>query len=295
MRSHCHAIHIATVFLPLLMACGAKAAESTASRSAPRNIWGVTEDMTVSGANRVYHQVGTGFDRDLSPPQLIPDSASPPRNASEGYPAGVLFKDSPLGLIYTDPSGRSLYVMKVNRYRLRGSPAKYCTGPCAELWTALAAPADAKPVGAWHVVDGVGGPQWAYGDYPVFTYTGDRRPGDLKGHEFEDTFMAINYIPPVPVVTAPSSVAPLLLQHRSYVLADSQKRPLYAYASSRGCKALCDRMTPFVAGMASHSVGHWTVDQGTERAQWKYKGKLVYVAKADAATGIMDPAALVRP
>jgi predicted lipoprotein with Yx(FWY)xxD motif len=288
-------VRVVAALLPVLFAGAVRAAEGTADRGSSRNFWGVSDDMAVARDGRVYHQVGTGFDRDLAPAKLIPDAAAPPKHASEGYPAGVKVRPSPLGLIYANGAGMSLYAMKVNRYRLRTSMAKFCTGPCAEIWTALAAPVDAKAVGAWHVVDGVEGPQWAYGEYPVFTSTGDKRPGEFRGHEFEDMFFAINYVPPVPQVTAPSGIAPLLVQHRSYVLADPQGRPLYAYASIKDCKSMCDQLVPFESGMASRNVGDWSVDRSADRAQWKYRGKLVFVAQTDNRSDILDPAAVVRP
>lgn len=53
---------------------------------------------------------------------------------------------------------------------------------CVDLWTPVLAPKDAKEVGKWTIIqrdDGTG--QWAYGDYPLYTSSLDRQPGDVYG------------------------------------------------------------------------------------------------------------------
>jgi predicted lipoprotein with Yx(FWY)xxD motif len=267
--------------------------------------WAVTQWLWVANAVAAeaagavaptFASVGTGLHRDLPPPKLIPDAARLPKGAADGHPPGVAFRHSVLGLIYTDPSGRTLYQMKVSglRFRPQGDTYKYCVGPCAEIWTAFAAPANAPPIGAWKVVEGVKGPQWAYGNNTVYTYTGDRKPGDLNGHEFEDMFMAINYIPPLPKVTAPGNVAPVYVHFSEYVLADQDGRTLYAYANPQDCRLNCARLQPFAAGMASRTVGEWTVIREGDRPQWAYRGKRVYVASV-ASEDVLDAHAVLRP
>jgi predicted lipoprotein with Yx(FWY)xxD motif len=250
----------------------------------------------VPASGPTFASVGTGLHRELPPVKLIPDPARLPKGAADGYPAAVMFRSSVLGLIYTDVKGRTLYQMRVSglRFRLQGDTYKYCIGPCAEIWTAYAAPPDAQPIGAWKVVEGVKGPQWAYGNNLVYTYTGDKKPGDLNGHEFEDMFMAINYIPPVPKVTAPGNVGPVFVQFREYVLADQDGRALYIYSNPGDCKSSCGKLQPFGAGMASKKVGDWTVLRDGDRPQWAYRGKGVYVARA-AGKELIDPAAVLHP
>jgi predicted lipoprotein with Yx(FWY)xxD motif len=61
---------------------------------------------------------------------------------------------------------------------------KSCEGDCLKDWRPLAAPADAQPGGHWSVVDRPeGGRQWAYHSFPVYTYAGDQRPGDMNGYD----------------------------------------------------------------------------------------------------------------
>jgi predicted lipoprotein with Yx(FWY)xxD motif len=240
-----------------------------------------------------FPNIGGAMNRFLPPRQMVPDTGAQPNGAAEGHPAGLTFRKSPLGLIYTDAAGRTVYQARVSGYRLRGDPALYCTGACAAMWTALPAPADAKPVGAWKVVEGANGRQWAYGRNPVFTYTGDRTPGQLNGHEFEDMFFAINYIPPVPRLETPANVAPVFVDHEAYVLADGDNRPLYGYGGDKDCKALCGKLTPFAAALGNKPVGDWTIVPG-DRPQWAYKGKRVFAGPA-GSSDIIDRAAVLRP
>lgn len=245
-----------------------------------------------SASDRRYSSVGAGLDRDLPPSQLVPDAQAAPTGAAGGYPSGVTFRDTPLGLVYTALDGRTLYMMKVYRLRYAGAAETYCAGACAETWKALPAPADAKPLGAWTVVTGPQGPQWAYGKRPVFLFSGDKQPGDLRGHERDDIFMAINYIPPVPVAPAPGGIEPLFINHREYVFAYGG-RPIYAYASDASCSKDCAALTPLAAPLGAKNVGDWSVVQGSDRALWTYAGKRLFVTAGDDRA-IIDEAAMVR-
>lgn len=62
-----------------------------------------------------------------------------------------------------------------------------CDEQCLKLWRPFAAPSDARSSGYWSVIkrsDGTN--QWAYRDYALYTYVGDKRPGDINGHDTYD-------------------------------------------------------------------------------------------------------------
>jgi predicted lipoprotein with Yx(FWY)xxD motif len=244
------------------------------------------------GEQRKYSSVGAGLDRDLPPSQLIPDAQAAPAGAVGGHPAEVTFRDSPMGLIYTALDGRSLYVMKVYRLRYAGAAETYCTGACTLAWKALPAPADAKPVGAWTVVTGPQGPQWAYGKRPVFLFSGDKQSGDLNGHERDDIFLAINYVPPAPTTPAPGGIEPLFVNHREYVFS-YQGRPVYGYGPGASCAEGCKGLTPLAAPLGAKNIGDWTIIRHDGGSLWTYAGKRLFVAANDDAA-IMDAAAMVR-
>jgi predicted lipoprotein with Yx(FWY)xxD motif len=62
-----------------------------------------------------------------------------------------------------------------------------CDAECLKTWHPFAAPADAIPTGYWTVLtreDGVR--QWAYRGYAMYTYEGDKKPGDNNGNDIFD-------------------------------------------------------------------------------------------------------------
>jgi predicted lipoprotein with Yx(FWY)xxD motif len=62
-----------------------------------------------------------------------------------------------------------------------------CDDECGQLWHPFLAPADAQPSGFWDVATRPdGSKQWVYQGYALWTYDGDRKPGDLTGHDKYD-------------------------------------------------------------------------------------------------------------
>jgi predicted lipoprotein with Yx(FWY)xxD motif len=201
--------------------------------------------------------------------------------ADEGHPADISSGKTDSGLAYTDSRGMTLYAMNM-RYASflaqGGNPLKYCTDECAKSWVAVKTAADAKPVGSWKVVDGVGGPQWSYKGDPVFTYVGDSAPGSTAGKERDDIFSLLNYIPPMPQVTAPAPVKAVFVDE-AYILEDGQGHALFT--SGKSCGTECRNWTLFEAGMASRGIGDWTISREGDHPQWAYRGLLVYVVSQD--------------
>jgi predicted lipoprotein with Yx(FWY)xxD motif len=69
-----------------------------------------------------------------------------------------------------------------NRYNSPTPGPAGCTGACLEQWQPFVAPKDAKPQGEWGVAtrdDGT--PQWTFRGQPLYTYSGDKNPGDARG------------------------------------------------------------------------------------------------------------------
>jgi predicted lipoprotein with Yx(FWY)xxD motif len=59
-----------------------------------------------------------------------------------------------------------------------------CDVECAKDWHPLIASADAKPSGYWSLMKrDDGAQQWAYQGYALYSYSGDRKPGDMIGQD----------------------------------------------------------------------------------------------------------------
>jgi predicted lipoprotein with Yx(FWY)xxD motif len=204
--------------------------------------------------------------------------------ADDGHPADISSGKTDSGLAYTDSRGMTLYSMNLRyvSYVAQGGDAlKYCSGECAKSWIAAKAPADAKPIGPWKVVDGTEGPQWSYKGDPLFTYAGDSAPGSTGGKDRDNLFNLLTYIPPVPRVTAPAPVKTVFVGE-AYILEDGQGHALFTIDES--CGADCRNWIPFAAGMASRSIGDWKISREGDRLQWEYRGRLVYVSQEEQPT-----------
>jgi predicted lipoprotein with Yx(FWY)xxD motif len=63
----------------------------------------------------------------------------------------------------------------------------HCTNDCEKVWHPFFAPANAEPWGFWDVATRTDGKkQWVYQGYALWTYDGDKKPGDINGHDTYD-------------------------------------------------------------------------------------------------------------
>lgn len=109
------------------------------------------------------------------------------------------------GVHLATADGMSLYerdrVLGVNtghnmRTGMRGIPVvgrllgtSTCTGECTKTWKPLAASADDQSSGYWDVVArDDGSKQWAYRGFPVYTFAGDKKAGDMLGNDTYEIF-----------------------------------------------------------------------------------------------------------
>ncbi len=68
-----------------------------------------------------------------------------------------------------------------------------CDGACQQVWHPFLAPADAQPDGFWDVaVRPDGTRQWVYQGYPLYTFSGDKKPGDMNGNDIFNMVLSEN-------------------------------------------------------------------------------------------------------
>jgi predicted lipoprotein with Yx(FWY)xxD motif len=66
-----------------------------------------------------------------------------------------------------------------------------CANDCEKVWHPFLAPANAQPWGFWDVITRTDGrQQWVYQGYALWTYEGDKKPGDMNGHDTYDIFVS---------------------------------------------------------------------------------------------------------
>jgi predicted lipoprotein with Yx(FWY)xxD motif len=102
-------------------------------------------------------------------------------SASSGTAAIVKLSSSPFGQILTDAQGNTLYVFMKDT-----GTTSNCTGPCAQIWPAMAA--SGTPSGTGIAASDLatttrpdGTTQLTYFSHPVYHYAADTAAGDTAG------------------------------------------------------------------------------------------------------------------
>jgi len=117
-------------------------------------------------------------------------------------PAGVkIVSNERRGGLLADNNGMTLYARDRIRFDGTGGHAARgadrgipmlgmtigtsgCDADCSTEWHPLIAPADAKPSAYWSLMKREDGQmQWAYQGYALYTYSGDKKPGDMIGQD----------------------------------------------------------------------------------------------------------------
>jgi predicted lipoprotein with Yx(FWY)xxD motif len=106
-----------------------------------------------------------------------------------------------LGLYLTDTSGKTLYFFTKDT-----SGASTCTGACLAKWPAFSAdpvtaPSVLKPSDFSSVSRADGVKQTAFMGRPLYYFTDDAKPGDVKGQGFNNLWYVANVSGITPVVT----------------------------------------------------------------------------------------------
>lgn len=286
--------------------------------------------MTIRRHFRLAAAIGAGLLASAAAHAQPADLPVPPARTAD-YPPGVKVARASVGPVYVDRQGRTLYGMDMRTLlRFGPDPAQYCTGPCAEKWEPLLAPAgaapnirfpgdygnllyarlrqgeapgrrprpelpegfhDAQKAPDWTIIQGPQGPQWVYkGWHLVYTRRGDARHATTHDGEEAMVWNALRFVPPVPQIIAPTNVATRFVAG-AHVLADKEGRLLY----TGKCHADCGAWRPFGAGMASQAVGQWTVNLSADAPQWAFRGKPVFVSDDGEAASLPAGAAMLKP
>lgn len=118
-------------------------------------------------------------------------------------PGGVRVQHTPgQGKVLATAEGMTLYrrdghILQSGggRSLRRGNPARpavgrdigtnpHCSDECLTVWKPFLAAADAQPQGFWDIAARADGRrQWVYQGYAMWTYAGDKKPGDMNGND----------------------------------------------------------------------------------------------------------------
>jgi predicted lipoprotein with Yx(FWY)xxD motif len=147
-----------------------------------------TETQSVGAAKPAAVPEDGGYGSDAEA-----DSSAAPA-AAEAEPAGQLgvWESKKLGKVVTDSEGFTLYRFDNDT---ASPPASNCAGACAKAWPVVAAEGakaapgvDASLIG--EVTRADGGKQLTIGNWPMYRYAKDTKPGDVNGQGVGGTWFA---------------------------------------------------------------------------------------------------------
>lgn len=184
--------------------------------------------------------------------------------ASLGAPIATVANNPHLGPILTAANGHTLYFLTSE---IAGQPLK-CTAKCLNFWTPLSVATAATDAvegpgvtGTFEVVarpDGIN--QVNYGEAPLYTFVGDKAPGDIHGqgiHAFGGVWLAAQVTPGTliaPIVTAHGSSG----SSASFVVSFSSTNPgqgSVLFGPGTSCSGLVEVATQDLgAGTTSHTI-----------------------------------------
>ena len=225
------------------------------------------------------------------------------------------------GPLFADAQGKSLYIWRsvplrqghvgedpgnpsCNDEHLTMSDGQYSIyGPallpevdkrptCTTAWPPVLAPADAKPVGKWSIVNRKdGSKQWAYENYAVYNSFLDQRPGDVNGGKRATPPRQVNVGEPAREAIAPASAVPpgfdvtststgrLLTTDKGFTVYTWDKDP----AGKSKCDGACaETWKPIIASAFAQPQAGWsTVERAPGVKQWVFRGKPLYTYQLD--------------
>lgn len=175
---------------------------------------------------------------------------------------------------------------------------------CDQLWPAVLAERDARPVGKWTLIARANGArQWAYDGYPVYTSHLDQRRGDVLGgvkydkSGFRGEYGALRAaigpqpdIPPEFQVVAMSTGRILVARKGllSIYVSDADE------PGKSNCTGAClNTWQPVPAPELARDRGEWSIVQRSPGIrQWAYRGRPLYIHLPEVA-GVVSQARMI--
>jgi predicted lipoprotein with Yx(FWY)xxD motif len=141
--------------------------------------------LAVGGVAAAVALAGCGSSSSSTSPSTGGTSSTPAAPASSGSsaPAGVAIKTAKtkIGTVLTDAAGKTLYFFAIDT-----KTTSNCNGACATFWPPVKGPAAASGTslpGTFGVITRAdGSKQASYDGHPLYTFTGDKAPGETTGN-----------------------------------------------------------------------------------------------------------------
>lgn len=104
-------------------------------------------------------------------------------------PSNIRSEKSVLGTIYAAANGKSVYEFKKDTPH---SGKSMCYSKCATAWPPVTPPAGFSPSGDWGKITRTdGSTQLTYTGSPLYTWIGDKKPGQITGQGFHNAWRVV--------------------------------------------------------------------------------------------------------
>ena len=186
-----------------------------------------------------------------------------PASPSSASTAALKTETTRAGMVLANDHGLTLYYYTADK---RGSGTSVCTGGCATAWPPLAAPVKAPagvrlpgPLGMITRPDGVR--QATLNGYPLYTYAGDKAPGQATGNGMEGTWHVIKISSATAATTGRAAALKVAHTRAGPVLASSRGLTLYynsadkPHSGKSACTRTCATAWPPLAAPVKAPAG----------------------------------------
>ena len=200
-------------------------------------------------------------------------------------------------IVFADAKGMTLYTYASDTVASGGIQAvSACVGDCARVWQPALAAHDAGAATDWSVLRRVNGSmQWCYRGAPLYSFTGDAVPGDIKGQGSESgAWRSAAFMPEVGMVLPDSITVWHLPDGGGTALVSLEGLTLYAFDENPARAVLRCRVNsncaqswrPYEAGAIANPAGDFTVIARQDGiTQWAYRSAPLYLFDGDRKPG----------
>ena len=109
-------------------------------------------------------------------------------------PPDVILQTVGAARVFATYANRTLYTLTQDR-----TGKSMCEGACADEWQPFLAGAMSQPRGEWALATRADGArQWTFRGRPLYTFSGDRKNGEVKGNNLPGALVAVAYDAPTP-------------------------------------------------------------------------------------------------
>ncbi len=213
------------------------------------------------------------------------------------------------GVIFTANDGLSLYYFDndsagastCNAENDAPVGASNDTTSCAAIWPPLLASSGAQASGDFTLITrSDGSMQWAWNDFPLYTYINDSEQGDVNGDGLNNIWHLAR---PMPVTVSDQQITGQLVVNKMALIANSTSGvlevnradrdgfSLYTFDNDEINQVNClsdtciNNWPPLIADEGSRAKGKFSTVTNGEYLQWAYNGIPLYLFIGDAAAG----------